>query len=194
MTTAWGAGYRDFVMLDPANERPIAAYNLSIHSLSSAANRAELKSLLLGLAVLKDDDNDKLSDYWEDEVFDGDDSAGPEDDTDGDGGNERLEYALSSDPDSGASLPDTSLATMLVEGAEFQVIIFRRRLGVAGGLQYAVEFSRDGIGWSAAAEEVIEIASTNPYDGTGSEVVSVRVVRPISEQGRGLLRVRVTLP
>ncbi|MGI9239968.1 MAG: hypothetical protein ACR2RV_04160, partial [Verrucomicrobiales bacterium] len=97
VTTEWGAGYRDFISLDPANEALPEAYSLTDNDLADPAKRAELKEILLGLAELKDEDADRLSDYWEVEMFDGDLSSGPSDERDGDGADGLIEYALGSD-------------------------------------------------------------------------------------------------
>ena len=193
VTTSWGADYRDFLILDPANMQPIAAYNLTQNSLSDPENRAELTAILLGLAVLKDEDADKLSDYWEDEMFEGDRSGLPADDRDNDRGDALLEYSLGSHAANPASLPDPSMGSVMVGGEEFQTITFRQRLGAAGGLKYTVGFSRDAVHWSSAEGNVIELSRTNPYDGTGTEIVTFQVASPISENGRGFLRVRATI-
>ncbi|MCP5117629.1 MAG: hypothetical protein GY953_42945 [bacterium] len=150
MTTAWSAAWRDFVILDPANMRPVAAYNLTDNPLSDPANRAELKAILLGIAELKDEDADKLSDYWEDEMHEGDRSAGLTDDRDQDNSDELLEYGLGSHAGKPGSLPITSPGTLTAGEEQFQAISFRKRLGASGGLEYIVEFSSDGIHWSSA--------------------------------------------
>ena len=84
VTADWGAAWRDFVIIDPANGRPLAAYNLSNNSLDIAENYNELKGILTGLAALKDGDGDGLSDYWEEEMSEGDLSRDPADDYDRD--------------------------------------------------------------------------------------------------------------
>ena len=45
----WAVTYRDCVILDPANE-VFAIYNLTTHDLGTAANRDELKALLIAAA------------------------------------------------------------------------------------------------------------------------------------------------
>lgn len=194
VTTAWGAGYRDFISLDPANEALPEAYSLTDNDLADPASRAELKEILRGLAVLKDEDADRLSDYWELETFDGDLSSGPSDERDGDASDGLIEYALGSHANDPASLPLTLQGDLESEGEQFQTVFFRQRLGKADGLVYTVEFSRDGKLWSSAPEDVIEISRMSIFDGTGTELVGFRVVRSIAEQGRGFLRVRVALP
>ena len=197
VTIAWEAQYRDFVILDPANEKPVAAYNLTANSLEDPANRAELKAILRGVAVLKDDDNDKLSDFWEDEVFDGDHSNNEAtDDRDSDSANELLEYGLGSDAGDPDSLPITRSGNVAVGEERFQAILFRRRLGAAGGLIYVVEFSRDLVSWSTSPTDVVEVESINPYDGTGTEIVLFRGTKPLpgAQGSRGYMRVRVICP
>ncbi len=194
VTANWGAGYRDFIFIDPANERLVDGYSLTDNDLADPANRAELKAILLGLAELKDEDDDKISDYWEDQMFDGDRSAGLSDDRDQDNSDGLLEYGLGSHAGDPASLPIMSTGFLTSGGEQYQAISFRSRLGTAGGLEYTVEFSRDGILWSSAPEDVVEYGRLNPYDGTGTEIVIFRAVRPASEQARGFLRVRVGMP
>ena len=46
---AWGASFRDVVILNAANEQE-ASFNLTTHSLAEPANFAALKSLLVDLA------------------------------------------------------------------------------------------------------------------------------------------------
>ena len=43
---AWGAGFRDVVILNAANEQ-VASFNLTTHSLAEPENFAALKSLLV---------------------------------------------------------------------------------------------------------------------------------------------------
>ena len=189
VTTNWKAGYRDFVIIDPANERSVDAYNLTENPLSDPANREELKAILLGLAELRDTDGDKLSDFWEDEMFDGDLSSGPDDNRDQDNSTELLEYALGSHADDPASMPRLVTGSLLIGGDEFPTITFRRRLGASGGLVYAVELSTDLGVWSSAPADLIELIRINPYDGTGTEIVTYRTVRSMDAlpQGRGCL-------
>ena len=46
---AWGAGVRDVVILNAANEQ-VASFNLTTHNLAEPDNFASLKSLLIELA------------------------------------------------------------------------------------------------------------------------------------------------
>ena len=63
---------------------------------------------------------------------------------------------------------------MAIGDEKFQTITFRARLGASGGLVYTVEFSEDLISWSSAPKDVIEVGRLNPYDGTGTEIVTYR--------------------
>ena len=193
MTTSWRAGYRDFVILDPANMRPIAAYNLTDNPLSNPDNRAELTGILLGLAQLKDEDGDKLSDYWEDQMH-GERSGGQGDDLDGDRSDALIEYGLGSHSGDAGILPEVFPGTVSLGGESYHAVTFRRRLGAAGGLSYVVEFSRDGRSWSSSPADIIEFSQFNPYDGTGTEFTFFRTARPVGEEDRGLWRVRVLFP
>jgi hypothetical protein len=88
------------------------------------------------------------------------------------------------------------MGTLVLGEDQFSTITFRRRLGASGGLTYTVEFSEDLTSWSSEVEDVVEISRVNPYDGTGTEIVTFRIVRPISAltTGKGYLRVRADLP
>ena len=194
VTADWGAAWRDFVILDPANGRPLAAYNLSSNSLDIVENYNELKAILTGLAALKDQDGDGLSDYYEEEMSEGDLSRDPTDDNDRDRATVLLEYGLGSRDDNPGDLPHLGTGIMAMGADRYHTISFRRRLGAAGGLGYAVEFDRDLSDWTGNPGDIVEVDRMNPYDGTGTEIVTVRSVQPISAGDSGQLRVRVTAP
>jgi len=140
---SWAPVYRDVVILNPVNETPVAAFNLSTYDLAIEANRTQLKALLLSVAELEDADGDKLSDFWEDEMFDGDRSSGPNDNTDGDSSIEVVEYALGSHAGDPASLPQQSVGIQEDGGDQYPTITFRRRLGAAGGAELHRRDERD---------------------------------------------------
>ena len=195
VTTSWQAAYRDFVILDPANAQPMAAYNLSLNPLELSDNYQELKAILLDLAVLRDGDTDGVSDYWEEEVFNGSVVPMPTDDGDGDQADALLEYAFASSDDDPASLPLIDAGILTAGEDQFHTVSFRRRLGASGGLSYVLEIGSDLSGWAAAtAGELIEVGVVNPYDGTGTEIVTLRSALPITSMPAGQIRVRVELP
>jgi hypothetical protein len=191
---AWKASYRDVVILNPANDQPLAAFNLTTFDLGEAENRTALKNLLLSVAELVDEDNDKLSDFWEAEMFNNDYGASPEDNSDGDSAIDFLEYAHGSHANRPASQPGLTTEVLELEGQQYLSLTFRQRLGEAGGLNYAVEFGSELSSWESGAEAVVEMARINPYDGTGTEVVTYRSARPLTAlPDRGFLRVRCSL-
>lgn len=199
----WDAHLRDLIILNPANEpvdttalnpKPDIApnLNLTIFDLADAGNRAALKALLLSAATLRDADGDGLCDYWEDAEFGGDRSTGPDDDPDRDGASTLLEYAHGSDPADPASRPALEGGLTSRGGARHLQVSFRRRLGAAGGLHYAVEAGDTLDAWAGGPTQVIEVSRINPYDGTGTEMVTFRAVQEVST--REFLRVTCTLP
>lgn len=191
----WGANYRDVIILDPANERPVAAFSLNTYDLRDDANRTLLKDVLLGVAQLADQDDDKLSDFWEREMFSGQLSEEPSGDKDSDSAISLSEYAHGSHANSPASLPAFKTGILEVAGQRYLSITFRRRLGAAGGLHYIVEYSGDLKTWESGPAAAVEAGSSNPYDGTGTEIVTYRSVSPITSFAPpGFLRVRCTLP
>ena len=79
-------------------------------------------------------------------------------------------------------------------GAErYHTISFRHRLGAAG-LGYAVEYARGLSGWTGDPGATVEVERMNPYDGTGTGIVTYRSAQPISDANAGQMRVRVTAP
>lgn len=185
----WGAAYRDVVILDAWN-RPIdPPFNLTVNDLSREKNRDLLKQRLREAAVFVDTDGDGLGDDWEDRFLGGLDH-GALDDPDGDGETALLEFALGTPPLAGRrSGPD--IAAKSAEGSPEVFLSYRRRLGLAGGLQYVLERKEDDHGWVPADDDFRLVAVTNPYDGTGTEVV-FRRTRP-GAPSSGLLRLRVTI-
>ena len=68
-------------------------------------------------------------------------------------------------------------------------------LGAAAGLSYVLESGETPDSLLVDPTEIVEVNRVNPYDGTGTELVTYRFARPVSaEGGRGFFRVRPTLP
>lgn len=191
-TLSWNALYRDVVILDPANARPVAAFNLSTYDLAQEANRTALKALLLTVAELEDADGDNLSDFWEEAMFGGDDSPGPTGNTDGDRSSNLMEYAHGSHAGDPGSQPSFTTGLVDHDGNRHSTITFRRRLGYAGGLRCIVEMSETLRTWSGGPSAVVEVGRVNPYDGTGTEIVTYRTVTAVPRHR--YLRVRCILP
>ncbi|MBP34839.1 MAG: hypothetical protein CMP31_04220 [Roseibacillus sp.] len=192
---SWSPVFRDVIILNPANERPIAAFNLTTYNLALEVNRTQLKALLLSIAELEDADGDSLSDFWEDEMFGGDYSPGPLDDTDGDSSVEMIEYALGAHSGERGSQPHFTTALLEDRGDQHFSITFRRRLGSAGGLRSVVEMSEALGTWSSGPDAMVEVSRVNPYDGTGTEFVTYRTIRTVSAlPGHRFFRVRCNLP
>ena len=192
---ALSAEYRDVIILDPANEQPVAAFNLSVNDLRVDTTRNRLEIILRNVATLKDEDEDKLSDFWEDEAFGSTDTSKPLSNGDGDRAIDLLEYAHASDPTTPRSVPDLEYGEEEIDGQRYLTVTFRRRLGLAGGLDYVVEFSWRLQDWMSGLTEVEEYSVVNPYDGTGTEIVTYRARTAMDEAKRqGFLRVRCVLP
>lgn len=183
----WAASYRDVIILDSLNLRVDPPFNLSANSLSIADNRDALKAKLRGLAEYIDSDNDGLGDDWE-ELLLGDLSSGSDDDPDGDQRENFLEYAFGSRPDSASGLEMLTPSTSWNESAQLLSLSFRRRLGAGGGLTYEVEQSENGTDWNELDVDFTTLEAENPYDGTGTEKVTVRI--PESDRG-AFFRVRL---
>ena len=190
---AYAAEYREVVILDPWNRKLVLSrpFNLTEFDLASEVNRGVLKELLRLTAQMTDSDEDGVADDWEERFLGGLD-GGVGSDTDGDGGEFLLEYGLGSHPDDSGSLPTVTTGTAEVEGEDRFSISFRRRMGDAGGLKYWIEKSSDGENWSDASGSFSENSVENPYDGTGTEIVTIVSSGEVTESA--LYRVRVVLP
>lgn len=188
---SWGAAYRDVVILDAWNRPLEPAYNLTSNDLSIEANRNALKKRLRQAAVLVDADGDRIGDDWEERFLSGL-GEGPADDSDNDDDNHLMEYALGSRPDQAASLPMIDTGTMMVDGEEVSYLKFRQRLGGAGGLGYFPETSESGESWTDASQSWTINDRMNPYDGTGTEIVTYTKAGSIDPMA--LFRIRVGFP
>jgi hypothetical protein len=106
-----------------------------------------------------------------------------------------LEYAHGSHPGNSASLPQVTVGSTDHNGQRHLTLTCRHRLGKSGGLSYVIEFS-DGLGtWANGSDQVVEASRLNPYDGTGTEIITYRSKLPLSALGsRAFLRIRCLLP
>ncbi len=188
----WGPAYRDLVVVGPRNEF-IGVVNLTANDMALEINREVLKNLLLtSIAVLQDEDGDGLGDDWEDLSFAGDRSETPGGNRDKDTGSNFSEYVLGSGADDPASLPTPTVGIEEGAGGErYLTITFRRRLGKMAGLVYLVEHSADMNTWQSSGVAAVEVESINPYDGSGTVIVTCRAPVPIpAGASAGAVRVR----
>jgi len=192
---AWGVNYRDLVFVDPWNRKVISGRTINLDpdkdNLEFADNRDLVKETLRQLAMMTDADDDGIADDWEERYYAGL-AQGSKSDTDGDGEDLLLEYGLGSHPGESVSLPMLAAGIKDVEGEKRFSLSFRRRLGTAGGLSYLLE-SRDSSGeWADVGASFDLGEPENPYDGTGTEIVTFVAT---GEVGEGTLyRVRLMLP
>lgn len=186
--SSWGAEYRDVIILDAWNRPVEPRFNLTTYDLASEVNRGVLKELLRRAAVMVDVDDDGIGDDWEERYFSGL-TESPTDDRDMDGGDHFLEYALGSRPNQAASLPTITTGTMMVDDLALTYLKFRRRLGAAKGLTYIPESSQSGDVWINASDRWTLSERTNPYDGTGTEIVTYVLSNP--GETSGLFRIKV---
>jgi hypothetical protein len=177
---AFGATYRDVVILDALN-RPIdPPFNLTANDLANEATREALKARLRQAAVIIDTDGDKIGDDWEERYRSGL----------GEGAEENLlEYALGAPPNGNGRTNTPSTGTKFVDGEAVQFVTFRRRLGSAGGLNCVLQWSENGEIWGDARERFEMTGVENLYDGTGTELVKFEAKTPAER--KGLLRVKV---
>lgn len=183
----WGVTYRDVLILDPLNRPLEPAFNLTSQSLADPVIREQLKNRLRQASVFRDTDADGIGDDWE-ERFMGNLSSGRDSDPDRDGEAMILEFALGNRP-LGGSPAGPAIRIMPVEGSPTVVISHRRRLGTAGGLEYVLQRKAENHSWETVDDNFTFIEAVNPYDGTGTEVVTFQA-KPGAPDA-GLLRILV---
>jgi hypothetical protein len=184
--------YRDAIILD-GNGEFFAVQNLSDESLSSGGNRIKFANTLLSAATITDTDIDGLPDRWEFDHF-GSIEANAETAVAG-GTSALIAYAFSQDPMryTPSQAPVVSLARQ--GDLHFLQLRYRRRLGGEGErIQYTPELSTDGIRWTAEPSDWEEVGRENPWDGSGTEVVTLRLLRSIEGTNTILARLRVESP
>lgn len=187
----WGITYRDVLILDAFN-RPITAYNLSAHDLLSAANRQQLKQLLLDAAVIVDSDKDGLPDVWEIHWFKSL-AAQPAEDSDGDGIDNRTELAFASNPTNALSGPVQKPVMVRPGGRPALAVTFRRFS--SGSLNFVGETSPDLLQWSAEPAAIFKVGTlVNLYDGTGAAESRFQQSSASGSLPTGFVRVRAAGP
>ncbi len=187
--------WRDIVILDE-NNKFIAVQNLTDNPITDPANYTRLRNTLIAASSIADSDVDGIPDRWE-----LDQTAGPS--TPGSlipigtqiptpsGVAGLLAYAFSMPltENGSAFLPSVSLAR--VEGQDHLQLQYRRRLGLEGErLGYLPECSGNGESWSHAPADWIQTGVTTPFDGSGTEIITVRRTSPVAP-GREMVRLRV---
>ncbi|MCB1098617.1 MAG: hypothetical protein KDN22_23800 [Verrucomicrobiae bacterium] len=170
--------WRDVVILDENNEF-YAVQNLTEETLSNGANRDKLKSILLAAATISDTDIDGIPDRWEFQHLGGiNNGAATRLST---GQTALVAYATSQPPSD--FRPERNVLVSVVTQADgrFLEMQFRRRLGGEGQrLIYQPQLSTDGETWSSDPDNWSEISATNPWDGSGTEIVRIRTTAPES--------------
>jgi hypothetical protein len=180
----WKVTYRDVQILGPSN-RLYAVYNLTDHDLSNAANRTALKALLLKAATLVDSDGNGLPDEWEQKHF-GSLPSKPTDDPDGDGFDNRTEFAWGTDPTDAQSKP--RLAYSITGDGQFMVSYYRWGGGV---FNYSMEASSDLQTWDGSSLSVRYGNAQNLYDGSGRSQMTVYPTQQVKSYPRSFLRLLV---
>ena len=170
----WQVTFRDVRILDAQN-RLYAVFNLTQYDLSYITNRQTLRSLFLRAAALADTDRDGLPDDWE-QVYFGNLSAGPDDDSDGDGASNLQEFAFGSNPTSASSRPITRLEYRQVGTERRPAVVFARQAG--GAFQYLLETSGDLAAWAPEATGFGTPIVSNIFDGAGTATMMVPLSSP----------------
>jgi hypothetical protein len=183
--TTWHATWRDVKILDPLNQF-YTVYNLTQHDLSNPDNYAELKQILFKEATIVDSDADQLPDAWEQKYFGNLDSKAT-DDPDGDGFDNKTEFAWGTDPTNPASTP--RMHCSVTRDGRFMVVFYRWSGGV---FKYLVDASKDFEAWDSSALAVRNTVPTNLYDGTGRFQMIVYAGPLVKDRVFNFLRVRAT--
>lgn len=186
--------WRDVIILDQNNEF-VAVQNLDDSPLTFGDGRTLLTNVIRQAATINDTDIDGLPDQWEFDQF-GDIATDGEDTTDS-GLPALLAYAFSASTESFSIGSAVSFGIFEDAGDRYFELNFRRRLGGEGErLDYLVEVSSDGgSNWAAPSTPWQEASATNLWDGTGTEMVTMRSTEPIAAGNDSLLaRVRIEVP
>ncbi len=126
--------------------------------------------------------------------------SGAEDDPDGDGIRNVLEYALGGDPTVASREVLPEVETREVAGEEYLTIAYLRRTGgadgeggtyVSGDVSYAVVASGDLGDWDGAGAVFVSATAEGAPDGF--EVATYRSAVPVSAEARQFLRLEVEL-
>lgn len=159
----WSAEWRDVWVLDSFN-RLILRDNLTQHDLNVATNRVALKNVLLQASAAVDSDKDGLLDDWEYGWF-GSLEALPDIDDDGDGFDNRTEFAFASSPIDAASRPALIPYVRDEGGVRIPGVRFRRFSGSAA--RWILEVSTNLGTWSADSSRFVRVATRNLHDAAG---------------------------
>jgi len=181
------AVYRDVVILDALNQR-VTAYNLTNNNLGDPIKMAELRSLLVTQATLIDADHDALPDQWETQHF-GNRSATAETLTRS-GLSTLVCFATGLSPNSTTNTSPLALELGTAENTSRVSFFQRQRLGKVLGIQTQTRFSSDLQTWSDLLPAGAVLTRQNPYDGTGTEIITVTSPR----EERRFVKLHVTAP
>lgn len=181
--------WRDVVIVDERTNF-YAVQNLTDSPITNAANRTRLKNTLRAAASIVDSDADGLNDRWEFSELGGihlDALAATES-----GLPALAAYAFGLPGGRFSRSMGPQYEMVRVGDRVFAQMQFRRRLGLEGQrLGYRLEStSNGGALWMHDPAAWVETARSNPYDGTGTEIVTVRRAEPAST-GTELFRIRV---
>jgi hypothetical protein len=154
--------------------------------LSNPANRTALKGILIQAATLLDSDGDGLPDQWEQKYLGGLASK-PTDDPDGDGFDNRTEFAWGTDPADPKSKP--RLAYGITGDGRFFVSYYRWGGGV---FNYLMEASSDLKTWDGTSLSVLYGSPQNLYDGSGRSQMIFYPTQQVKSYPLSFLRLLVT--
>jgi hypothetical protein len=119
----------------------------------------------------------------------------PNQDPDGDGMCNLLEFAFGTDPNDRASCAKPKVGLVTVDGHDYVTIRYARSKSAAGVLT-SVEFSTDLVNWRANSdtERVTQTISVTPSaENADCEIIVEAAVVPMSATKPAFLRVRVSL-
>ncbi len=182
--------WRDVIILDDEGKF-CAVQNLSDDALNDPTNFSRLKNNLRNAATHKDVDSDGLPDAWERANLGGI-NVSPM--ALGSAGRPHLQsYAFGLTPSQSSTSMEPQISLKMINGARTFEMVFRRRLGLSGTelLNYAPEMSSGlnggwtSTGWTMTGRE-------NPFDGTGTEVLTVRATA--TQPTRQFARLKIVKP
>ena len=185
---SWDVTWRDVRIVNSQQELA-GVYNLTSNNLGSPNNRASLKNMLLEKAVVQDLDEDGLRDDWEalhlQELAT---TSGADDDPDGDGYSNFVEYAFGSDPRLATSVPETFAWTTRDEnGDAWRGLVVKRRAGST--VDYDCQRSQDLATWLPAGSQVQWVGLDRVFDGTGTFLAYAASMVEPDDNKHGFLRV-----
>lgn len=183
--------WRDVIILDE-NNAFYAVQNLTDSPITDPLNRTRLKNTLRAAATIVDSDSDGINDRWEFAEFG---SITPDSSTPTPSGLPALAayaFGLPRGEFHAALIPSAGL--QVIGGKNYLQFSFRRRLGGEGTrLGYLPQTSTNFTKWTHLPAEWIQTGVSNPYDGSGTEIVTVRRTAPIAE-GREFVRLNIGEP